>query len=163
MVRHAKVGDISRIAEILVFGKRVAYRPIFQDDVGSFLKLQVGDIIRELEDNPCLLAHILLYDDGIVKGVINYKDYPGNGRNDEIEICDFYVEPFFKRQGIGQKLIKYACYEAKRKQKKKIYLQVIESNETARKFYELSGFTNNYRKLPIEDTKVMTVGYEKEI
>ena len=31
-IRRANKEDISRIAEILVFTKRVSYRPIFQND-----------------------------------------------------------------------------------------------------------------------------------
>ena len=38
-VRKARKQDISRIAEIIVFGKRVAYRDIFRDDIGSFNEL----------------------------------------------------------------------------------------------------------------------------
>lgn len=33
MIRQAEVGDISRIAEILVFTKRVNYRRIFHNDL----------------------------------------------------------------------------------------------------------------------------------
>lgn len=32
MIRKARKEDISRIAEILVFVKRIKFRPIFQDD-----------------------------------------------------------------------------------------------------------------------------------
>ena len=52
MVRHATMKDISRIAEIIVFGKRVAYRPIFQNDEVSFNELQVLDIIEEFRSKP---------------------------------------------------------------------------------------------------------------
>lgn len=45
-VRHANMKDISRIAEIIVFGKRVAYRPIFKNEEVSFNELQVLDIIE---------------------------------------------------------------------------------------------------------------------
>lgn len=45
-VRHANMKDISQIAEIIVFGKRVAYRPIFQNEEVSFNELQVLDIIE---------------------------------------------------------------------------------------------------------------------
>ncbi len=31
-IRKAQAGDLSRIAEILVFVKRINYRPIFQND-----------------------------------------------------------------------------------------------------------------------------------
>ena len=74
MIRKAQIKDISRLAEIEVFGKRVAYRPIFQDDDGSFNQIQVGIIIEEYRQNPALLEHISVYDDGIVKGIINWKD-----------------------------------------------------------------------------------------
>ena len=41
MIRKAEKEDISRIAEILVFVKRIKYRPIFQNDDYSFGELQV--------------------------------------------------------------------------------------------------------------------------
>lgn len=41
MIRKAVAKDIPRIAEIIVFGKRVAYRPIFQNDMVSFNEMQV--------------------------------------------------------------------------------------------------------------------------
>lgn len=90
--------DIPRIAEIIVFGKRVAYRPIFNNDIVSFNELQVIDLIEKYRNEPALIDNMLVYDDGIIKGVINQilKDAT-------IEICDFYVEPFFKRNGIGKK------------------------------------------------------------
>lgn len=163
MIRYARKDDISRIAEIQVFGKRVAYRPIFQDDIGSFHKLQVLDVIQEYQRNIRLLDNMLLFDDGIVKGIINGKEDPDNEKTDEIELCDFYVEPFFKGQGIGRELLSYFEREACRKEKKKIYLWVIEQNRSARKFYEANGFTFCGRKQLIEDTQIMDVCYEKMI
>ena len=62
MIRKAQMKDISRLAEIEVFGKRVAYRPIFQDDNGSFNMIQVGNIIEEYRRNPALLEHIQLHE-----------------------------------------------------------------------------------------------------
>ena len=47
MIRKATMQDVSRIAEIIVFGKRVAYRPIFNNDVVSFNELQVINLIEE--------------------------------------------------------------------------------------------------------------------
>ena len=41
MIRKATPEDLSRIAEILVFVKRIKFRPIFQDDDYSFGELQV--------------------------------------------------------------------------------------------------------------------------
>lgn len=91
MLRKAKMQDIPRIAEIIVFGKRVAYRPIFHNDVVSFNELQVINLIDEYRNNSTLIDNMFVYDDRIIKGVINriFKD-------DAVEICEFYVEPFFK-------------------------------------------------------------------
>ena len=94
--------DISRIAEIIVFGKRVAYRPIFNNDFVSFNELQVIDIIEKYRSNPMLIDNLIVYDDGIVKGIINRKFI-----DDNVELCEFYVEPFFKGKGIGTELIRY--------------------------------------------------------
>lgn len=103
MIRQAGKQDIPRIAEIIVFGKRVAYRSIFKNDCGSFNELQVVQLYEEYKNNPDRLEGMLLYDDGIVKGVIN-----GQLIGDRtVEITDFYVEPFFVRQGIGTLLIEY--------------------------------------------------------
>lgn len=44
MVRKATKMDASRLAEILIFAKRTAYRPIFQDDLVSFNEMQVLDL-----------------------------------------------------------------------------------------------------------------------
>lgn len=71
MIRQADKQDVSRIAEIIVFGKKVAYRPIFENDSVSFNKLQVVHLYEEYKNNPDRLDGMPLYDDGIVKGVIN--------------------------------------------------------------------------------------------
>ena len=44
MIRKATMQDVPRIAEIIVFGKRVAYRPIFNNDIVSFNELQVVNL-----------------------------------------------------------------------------------------------------------------------
>ena len=70
MIRKAEKKDISRIAEILVFDKRMNYRSIFKNDDYSFHVLQVLDVAKEYAQ-PEILDHIFVYDDGIVKGLIS--------------------------------------------------------------------------------------------
>lgn len=158
MVRHANIEDISRIAEIIVFGKRVAYRPIFQNDEVSFNELQVLDIIEMYQKNPCLLENILVYDDGIVKGIINRQNC-GN----ETELCEFYVEPFFVRGGIGQELMHALIKEAEEEGMKRIFLWVIKDNVNARSFYEKNGFTATGEEKIIDDTPIWDVCYERRL
>ncbi|MDO4298824.1 MAG: GNAT family N-acetyltransferase [Lachnospiraceae bacterium] len=158
MIRHARSSDISRIAEIIVFGKRVAYRSIFRNDIGSFHDLQVLDLIESYQASPDIFDHMLVYDDGIIKGVINQKD-AADGR----ELCEFYVEPFFKGKGIGRELIQFFIEEAKKQEKRKLYLWVIKDNLPARRFYEKNGFHASGEERLIEGTDVLDMRYEREL
>lgn len=155
MIRKATLQDVSRIGEIIVFGKRVAYRSIFNNDIVSFNELQVMDIVEELRSNPPRLDNMIVYDDGIVKGVINRKI-----AENEAEICEFYVEPFFKGQGIGRQLIQRVIAETKVSGCKRIFLWVIQENLSARKFYEANGFQASGETCLIEGTTKTDMCYE---
>lgn len=158
MIRKVTKHDLSRIAEIIVFGKRVAYRPIFQNDVVSFHEMQVVSVLEELKSSDVTLDNMRVYDDGILKGVINYKI-----TGDELEICDFYVEPFFKGCGIGRALIQHVMEEAKLVGKKRIFLWVIKDNLQARKFYEANGFVATGDTCLIEGTDKLDMCYELQL
>lgn len=161
MIRKADQQDIPRIAEIIVFGKRVAYRPIFQNDHVSFNELQVVRLYEEYKNNPDRLDGMLLYDDGIIKGVINGQ--PVDENIDMIEITDFYVDPFFVGQGIGTLLIDALIRQVRLGRKKgihKIVLWVIKDNVKARKFYEANGFVNSGKTRIIEGTAKEDCCYE---
>ncbi len=155
MIRKATIQDVPRIAEIIVFGKRAAYRPIFNNDVVSFNELQVINLIEEYRNKPTLVDHMLVYDDGIIKGVIN-RIFTDNA----VEICEFYVEPFFIGNGIGTKLIQQVILEARTSKRNKIFLWVIEDNLSARKFYENNGFIASGDTCLIEGTTKTDMCYE---
>ena len=158
MIRPAETKDLSRIAEIIVFGKRVAYRDIFQNDYFSFQELQVMDLFETYRDNPALIKHMWVYDDGIVKGVIN-REYHDNA----VEISEFYIEPVFKRQGIGRKLLQYVLEEERKMQWDKIYLWVVEENLPARRFYEANGLKASGATCLIEGTDKTDMCYEMKL
>lgn len=124
-IRKAAARDLSRIAEILVFVKRIKYRPIFQNDAYSFGELQVLSVAEEYA-KPDILLQIWVYDDGIVKGMIHI---------DGPEIRELYVDFFFQGQGIGAALMEFAKnrYSARS-------LWALEKNEDAIRFYERHGF-----------------------
>ena len=125
MIRKATEKDASRIAEILVFVKRMKYRPIFKDDVYSFVELQVLPLAKKYTEDG-IIDNMFVYDDGIVKGLIHIE---GN------EIVELYVDSFFQGQGVGSKLIEYAKEQFPIK-----YLGVIEKNTDAIGFYKAHGF-----------------------
>ena len=126
MIRRAEKEDLSRIGEILVFVKRIKFRPIFQDDDFSFNELQVLKVAKEYENH---LPGIWVYDDGIVKGLIHIEDE---------EVKELYVDYFFQDQGIGSKLLEYAIdnFDVK-------FLWALEKNPEAIRFYERHSFRLN--------------------
>lgn len=98
-IRKAKQEDISRLAEILVFTKRMNYRSIFHNDKNSFGEMQVLSVAQEYFDNPGLLENIWVYYDEFVRGLIHVEG---------TEVKELYVDYFFTNQGIGRKLIEFA-------------------------------------------------------
>ena len=125
MIRKATEEDASRIAEILVFVKRMKYRPIFKDDAYAFVEMQVLPIAKKYVEDG-IIDNMFVYDDGIVKGLIHIE---GN------EIVELYVDSFFQGQGIGSALVEYA-----KEQFPITCLWVIEKNIDAIGFYEAHGF-----------------------
>lgn len=145
-IRKAIQEDVSRIAEILVFVKRMKYRPIFQDDVYSFVELQVLAVAKKYIEAG-IIDNMFVYDDGIVKGLIHIE---GN------EIVELYVDCFFQDQGIGSKLIEYA-----KEHFPITFLWVIEKNIDAIRFYEAHGFHLTSTKKIEEGTTEYIVKMER--
>ena len=146
MIRKAAIEDVSRIAEILVFVKRMKYRPIFQNDAYSFGALQVISVAKSYIESG-IIDHMLVYDDGIVKGLVHIE---GN------EIVELYVDYFFQGQGVGSSLIEYAKehYPVK-------FLWTIEKNTDAIRFYEAHGFHLTNTKKDEEGTTEYLVMMER--
>lgn len=126
MIRPAIPEDASRIAEILVFSKRMNYRSIFHNDAFSFGELQVLPLALELQRDTALLSEYWVYDDEFVKGLVRIS-------GEEIAQC--YVDVFFAGQGIGGALLDFA-----REQRNARFLWVLEKNPGAQRFYRRHGF-----------------------
>ena len=138
MIRQATTADASRIAEILIFTKRVNYRNIFCNDKVSFGEMQVYPLAKRYMDNPQELDGVWVYDDEFVKGMIHIS---------ENQILELYVDSFFENQGIGSKLIKFAI-----EQMHCDYLWVLEKNIKAIQFYQRYGFVITEEKQYEEGT-----------
>ena len=88
---------------------------------------------------------------------------------DEAEILNLAVDSHRRRQGIGSRLVEQTIEACKAAGAKKIFLEVRESNEGARKFYSRLGFTGEgrrrrYYRRPVEDAIVLahTVEYVRK-
>ena len=57
-IRKSAIQDVSRLAEILVFTKRMNYRSIFQNDKVSFGEIQVLPLAQEYMENKQKLESI---------------------------------------------------------------------------------------------------------
>lgn len=126
MIRQAVKNDASRIAEILIFTKRMNYRRIFHNDLVSFGEMQVYPLAKDYIDNPDKLKGIWVYDDGIVKGMVHIQ---------ENRIEELYVDSFFENQGIGSELMEFAIDRMGCNS-----LWVLEKNTKAIHFYKKHGF-----------------------
>ena len=147
MIRKAEPKDLSRIAEILVFTKRMKYRAIFHNDEYSFNELQVVKVADEFKD-PELLDKVWVYDDGIIKGILHL---------DGKEISELYVDYFFWKEGIGSKLVEFAKekFDAK-------FVWTLEKNEDAIRFYEAHGFKLNGKRQLEDGTPEFIVMLERD-
>ncbi len=143
MIRRATIADASRIAEILIFSKRINYRNIFQNDKVSFGEMQVYPLAKNFIDNSDELNGMWVYDDEFVKGVINV-----NGK----QIIELYVDSFFENQGIGSILINYAVEHLDCD-----FLWVLEKNIRAIRFYQKHGFVITEEKQYEKGTTVYIV------
>lgn len=126
-IRKAAAQDASRLAEILIFAKRVNYRPIFNDDKVSFGEMQVLPLAQEFLSDGEKLDNIWVYDDEFVKGLIHIEGE---------WIQELYVDPFFQNRGIGNALIRFAIREFGVRR-----LYVLEKNGGAIHFYQNHGFS----------------------
>ena len=147
MIRHAMTEDASRIAEILIFTKRMNYRKIFKNDKVSFGKMQVYQLAKDYIDNPDKLENIWVYDDEFVKGMIHIEG---------TQIVELYVDTFFENQGIGSILIEFAI-----EQMKCDCLWVLAKNTKAIQFYERHGFVLTEKKQFEEGTTECIIQMER--
>lgn len=133
MIRKANKDDICRIAEIEIFNYRLYFYPIFKNDEYYFNDLQISK-----QMNKYHLDEIWVYDDGVVKGFIQIKDY---------EVKKLFVEPILQNQKIGSKLLDYAIHNMNVN-----HLWALEKNERAISFYKKHGFELTNEKKFEEDT-----------
>lgn len=123
-------------------------RQIFSD---AWTEQSIADTIRQpqafisaAEEDGELLAYCIVY----------YV-------MDEGEIARIAVSPHRQHQGIGQKLLDYTSARCLEQGVCRLLLDVRESNQNARNFYEKYGFTRdgvrrNFYEMPSEDAVLMS-------
>lgn len=143
-IRKATIGDLARIAEIVIFNYRLNFYPIFKNDDYYFNELQVPTIMKQYESS---IDNMWVYDDGAIKGIIQVENQ---------EIKKLFVEPVLQGNCIGSMLLKYAIdyHNAN-------ILWALEKNTRAIRFYERHGFKITADKKLEEDTTEYLVRLER--
>ena len=146
-IRKANVQDSSRLAEILIFTKRMNYREIFRDDKVSFGEMQVYPLAQNYIAQPEALDNIWVYEDEFVKGMLHIE-----GK----ELTELYVDSFFQNEGIGAKLLEFAIQRFDVRN-----LFVLEKNIRAIRFYQRHGFSLTQERQLEEGTTEYIVKMER--
>ena len=83
---------------------------------------------------------------------------------DEVQITNIAVHPDFRRIGVATLLINDAICFGRNEQAKRVVLEVRESNQAARSFYQQMGFTQagrrkRYYEDPVEDALLLELRF----
>lgn len=158
MIRLATKDDIGRIAEILVFAKRMAYHHIFNDEKTSFNKITVLNTIEKLKKGN-LIDRIFVYEtDEVIKAVAIYEI-----DGEWFHFKELYVDPCFQNNVVGSRLAFYVLNYAKEQGFKKVYAWVLELNAYARNCYEKFGAKFNGEKKEFDSTGRYLLKYEIDL
>lgn len=134
MIRKAEIADASRIAEIAIFAKRVAYRSIFKDDKTSFGEMQVVPLAEKIVRQQAEGLYVL--DEDFVRGYM-----AAFSEGDMFELAELYVDPLLQGEGTGGRLISHCLELAREGGYKRCELWVLEENRKAVGFYKHFGFS----------------------
>ena len=159
-IRPMRENDASRVAEILIFAKRVAYRPIFRNDYVSFQEMNVLDLALSYRENSKLREDVFVYDDGIVRGMISVDRAFAPG---EWHLRELYVDPFFQNKNIGTLLMREFLSRASASGSRQVSLWVLEANQAARSFYESFGWRPSGQRRPEPGTDQFLLMYRRAV
>ena len=143
-IRKATIGDLARIAEIVIFNYRLNFYSIFKNDDYYFNELQVPTIMKQYES---IIDNMWVYDDGAIKGIIQIENQ---------EIKKLFVEPALQGNCIVSNLLTYAIENHNVNT-----LWALEKNTRAIRFYERHGFRITADKKLEENTTEYLIRLER--
>jgi len=141
--REATLDDAAGLAEVQVLSWKAAYQGKIPASYleGLTVAQKTKEWIRILQSNTT--KTVLAQKSG--KGVVGFVNF-GNYRDDDLpkeevaEIRALYVHPEHWREGIGKQLIELTTQNCKKSGYKRIALWVLDSNDSAQRFYQFLGF-----------------------
>jgi GNAT superfamily N-acetyltransferase len=163
MIRKATEADIPRLAEIVVYGWRTAYRGIVPDDV-LFNQRTVAKAMERFKNNlesPDIVIDV--WDDGIIKGFATHHIADDEDLSNAYDLIALYIEPQFKGQGFGSTLLKSVEDQAKDKGFKTLVIWTLEENSNSIRFYENHGYTKDGKKKHMDAWDADIIRLKREI
>ena len=142
-IRQATLEDVKTISNIYALSWKSAYKGIVPQEYLDELACDfwLSSFQNWLNNN--ILTAQLIYENEMPLGCIAYGKARDVKFTDWGEIVSIYLLPDHFRKGYGQKLLKAALIDMKRKGYKNCYLWVLKENAPARDFYECNGFICN--------------------
>lgn len=134
IIRKAKKDDIEQLCILLdyLFSLEVEFVPNKE--------LQVKGLSTILDDSNIGEIFVALEDDKII-GMVNLLYTVSTALGNRVAILeDMIVDPEYRKQGIGTKLIEYALEKAKSAGCQRVTLLTDSENLKAQKFYRDQGF-----------------------
>jgi len=139
-VRKARVDDLVRVAAL----EKLCYADPWPDDA-----------FATLPDNPQVFFAIAERPGGGIAGyVVAWYVL------DEGELANLAITPDMRGQGIGRLLLDAMITDARRRATATVYLEVRESNASARRLYAANDFVEvgrrkGYYRSPVEDALIL--------
>lgn len=164
LIRKAVLEDADRLSEIVVYGWRTAYKDLIPD---SYLYGKMSVVKRHARFLEQLSQphDYFVYEEsetGLVKGFIVATDCRDEDSTDkDYEVIAIYVEPAYKSQGIGSKLIAFSEALALEHGKNRMKLWVLSGNTNSRKFYEKQGYMPDGCQKILEMFNIEEIRYSK--
>lgn len=125
-------------------------RKLAEQELGSYFfdEPAVRTVLREFLLNPQLGQTWIFFDGKIPVGYIVLTlgfSFEYHGRDSFID--ELYIEPQYRRQGIGRHAIEFLEERARELGVTAIHLEVDEGNDPAEELYRRAGFVDNSRFL----------------
>lgn len=171
MIRLATIKDAFRIAEISIYGWRTAYKDLLPETY-LYGKLSVIKRFEILQDQLTSNNSYFVFEDdltGLIKAfmvISDSRDVDLDLEKSSLpshELIAIYVEPAFKGQGIGSKMIAHFEAIANTLQKTKTIIWVLKDNFSSIHFYEKHGYAFDGNIKLFEPFGLEEVRYSKSI
>lgn len=162
-IRSALLEDINQIAQIHVDSWGVAFEGLMpQGYISSYnpdVRRKEWNSIIQTESECVIVAER----DQQVVGFLSYYINPTH--SDVIELSKLYLSPYLYRQGVGTQLMNAFNQVVKAEAIKRISLYVLDSNQSAMKFYQKLGFveTGEFEKTEYDGETIIDIRLMKTL